>query len=151
MRLRTLALLGLGMTSACASRAKSGDAVVPAGTTASTAADARCVAVADSVRASTAVSNLPIAVPRGRPAFPRPRGASPAEIQATFLVNPAGRAVAGTVVITGATDPEFRRKMEDMVMRTAFRSPVVSGCPSWGRGEFQLRSEVRVETRTVRP
>jgi hypothetical protein len=105
---------------------------------------ARCAAVADSVRASTNSADLPIAVPRWRPAIPIPRSGPTGEVRTTFLVDPMGKAVGGTIVSTGATDPEFRRAMEELILRTPFRPPVVSGCPSWGLGDFRVRSELRV-------
>ena len=141
---RALCLVVMGFACACASRTTAGAPAEP-NTDISSGNDnmARCAAVADSVRATTNTADLPIGVPRGRPAIPIPRSGPTGEVRTTFLVDPLGKAVRGTVVSTGATDPEFRRAMEELILRTPFRPPVVSGCPSWGLGDFRVRSELR--------
>ena len=88
--------------------------------------------------------DLPLAVSRGLPAIPVPKVGVAGEVQTNFLVDPSGKAVKGTIVSTGATDPEYRRAMEELILRTPFRPPVVSGCPSWGHGDFRIRSEIRL-------
>ena len=142
MMYRTLCIAVVGFTCACASRPTSGATVEPTTRISSDERSARCAAVADSVRASALTADLPLAVPRGRPAIPIPHGGATGEVRAVFLVSPAGRAVQGTIVTTGATDPEFRRAMEEVIMRTPFRPPTVSGCSTWGHGDFRVRSEI---------
>lgn len=86
---------------------------------------------------------MPFAAPQGQPRLPIPRNIPAGEVHTTFLVDPTGRAVRGSVVTRGGGDHEYQRKMEDVVLRTKFRSPLVAGCPSWGRGDFRLRAEMR--------
>lgn len=144
MLLRAVCVAALGFACACASRPAPEATAGPATGTSSEDRAVRCAAVADSIRASTLLEELPLAVPRGRPAIPVPHGGPTGEVRTIFLVSPAGRAVQGSIVSTGATDPEFRRAMEELIMRTPFRPPTVSGCPTWGHGDFRVRSVVGV-------
>jgi hypothetical protein len=101
---------------------------------------ARCVALADSVRAGTLLEALPIAAPVERPKVPRPPRDAVAGVplHTTFLVTPYGLADTATVSVTGTRDAGYRREMVETLLRTRFRPATVAGCPTWGRGDFML-------------
>lgn len=143
MRASLTALLALTVASGCAASTAKGTSPAAA-LSGSADREQRCAAVADSVRAATPVAELPDAVPVGRPRYPIPRNIPGGEVQTTFLVDPAGLAVRGTVVTIGGADQEYRSRMEDVVLRSRFRPPTVGGCPSWSRGDIRLRAQVEV-------
>ena len=137
------AAVALASLGACTTNPSKPEAATLATADAATA-NARCATVADSVRASTPAGELPLAVPLASPRLPLPRGLNTGEIQTRFLVDPTGRAVRGSVTTTGASDPQYVLGVEDVIMRTRFRPPIVAGCPSWSYGDFRVRSETRM-------
>jgi hypothetical protein len=99
-----------------------------------------CAEVARTPPPSSALAELPLVVPQDRPQLPIPRSRPTREIRTRFMVDPSGRAVRTSIVITGTGEPEFRQQMEDAVMRIQFPPAEVGGCRTWGRGDFRLRA-----------
>lgn len=146
MRRPAVAAIGCALLAGCATRPSPAVDDASPGTApemmaaANDTPGARCAAVADSVRSSTAMANLPFARSDDRSILPVPRGKVVGEIHARYLVDPTGKVVPGTMMITGARDAEFRRDLEEMLMRRTYRPPMVEGCPSWSRGDFRMRA-----------
>lgn len=132
----------VAVTGACASSTTLRAPTMASSSSEATGPTSRCAAVADSVRAVTPVTELPYAAPRTRPRLPMSRNAPAGEVHTSFLVDPNGRAVPSTIVTRGG-GYEYQTKMAEVVMRAMFRPPTVAGCPSWGRGDIRLRTEIR--------
>jgi hypothetical protein len=145
-RQRISMLLVLGAACAGASAAPS-----PAAPTAlaSAADSARCVRVADSLLALSP-DELPVSRPVGHPRLPRPRAdaGTTVLVRTRFIVRPEGTADTATVVVEGASDPNYRQAMVRLLARQRFEVPMVQGCPVSGRGDFTV---LGIPARSVQP
>ena len=148
MRIAALtAVVGTIVLAGCASgssAATNGPSAAPEPSAMTADGGVRCAMIADSVRVATSLAKLPVATPRGRLVTPIPSSRPEGEIRTTFLVDPNGRAVPGTVRVTGLVDAGYAQQMEAAVQGVAFQVPKVKGCPSWGRGDIRLKAVTRV-------
>lgn len=132
--LRCAVALGLTALSACAPRP------APASLAMSSADSARCAAIADSLRAHTPMSALPLVTPTRRLVRPPPpRDGQPGvPVRTVFLVRPDGFVDTASVAHSGTADDGYRRAMTRTLASVRFNRAIVDGCPVWGRGDIQL-------------
>jgi hypothetical protein len=103
-----------------------------------------CVALADTVSKYVSVDALPLAHLVGNPRLPRtPAMLGPADsAYIEFLVRPDGMADTSTVVVSGASDPEFVRSAVAFAAESQFEPAQSHGCPMMSKYDLVLKSRV---------
>jgi hypothetical protein len=102
-----------------------------------------CAAVADSVSKYVSVDALPLAHLVGNPRLPRTPamvGGPGDSTYVEFLVRPDGMADTSTVLVSGASDPEFRRSAVAFAAESQFMPAQAQGCPMMSKYNFVLKS-----------
>ena len=116
---------------ACASRARGPSLVTEP-----------CAALADTVSKYVSVDALPLAHIVGNPPLPRtPSGLGPSDsAYVEFLVRPDGLADPSTVVVSGASDPEFLRSAVAFAAESRFVPAQAQGCPMMSKYSLVVKS-----------
>jgi hypothetical protein len=101
-----------------------------------------CVALADTVSKYVSVDALPLAHIIGNPRLPRtPARLVPGDsAYVEFLVRPDGLADPSTVVVTGASDPEFLRSAVAFAAESRFVPAQSQGCPMMSKYNLVVKS-----------
>jgi hypothetical protein len=101
-----------------------------------------CAALADSVSKYVSVDALPLAHIVGNPRLPRtPAVLGPGDsAYVEFLVRPDGLADPSTVVVTGASDPEFLRSAVAFAAESQFVPAQAQGCPMMSKYNLVVKS-----------
>jgi hypothetical protein len=125
-----LAISALAIT-ACASRTRGPSLVTEP-----------CAALADSVSKYVSVDALPLAHIVGNPRLPRtPAVLGPGDsAYVEFLVRPDGLADPSTVVVGGASDPEFLRSAVAFAAESRFVPAQAQGCPMMSKYNLVVKS-----------
>jgi hypothetical protein len=103
-----------------------------------------CVALADTVSKYVSVDALPLAHLVGNPRLPRtPAMLGPGDsAYVEFLVRPDGLADTSTVVVSGASDPEFVRSAMAFAAESQFEPAQSQGCPMMSKYNLVVKSRV---------
>ena len=102
---------------------------------------ARCAAVADTLSKYVSEDALPAAQLVGDESLRPPAGLGSADsIEVDFVVFPNGVADTSSVVVTGASDPEFVRNAIRFAAQNRFTPAQVSGCRVVSRYTVIMRS-----------
>ena len=106
-----------------------------------------CAALADSVSKYVSVDALPLAHIVGNPRVPgTPAMLGPGDsAYVEFLVRPDGLADTSTVLVTGASDPEFLRSAVAFAAESRFEPAQSQGCPMMSK--YNLVVKARATTR----
>jgi hypothetical protein len=101
-----------------------------------------CAALADTVSKYVSVDALPLAHLIGNPRLPRtPAMLGPGDsAYVEFLVRPDGLADTSTVLVSGASDPEFLRSAVAFAAESRFMPAQAQGCPMMSKYNFVLKS-----------
>jgi hypothetical protein len=101
-----------------------------------------CAALADSVSKYVSVDALPLAHIVGNPRPPRaPAVLGPGDsAYVEFLVRPDGLADTSTVVVSGASDPEFLRSAVAFAAESQFTPAQAKGCPMMSKYNLVVKS-----------
>jgi hypothetical protein len=101
-----------------------------------------CAALADSVSKYVSVDALPLAHIVGNPRLPRPPAVfGPGDsAYAQFLVRPDGLADTSTVLVSGASDPEFLRSAVAFAAEGRFVPAQAQGCPMMSKYNLVIKS-----------
>jgi hypothetical protein len=101
-----------------------------------------CAALADTVSKYVSVDALPLAHIVGNPPLPRtPSGLGPGDsAYVEFLVRPDGLADPSTVVVSGASDPEFLRSAVAFAAESRFVPAQAQGCPMMSKYSLVVKS-----------
>ena len=101
-----------------------------------------CAALADTVSKYVSVDALPLAHLVGNPRLPRtPAMLGPGDsTYVEFLVRPDGMADTSTVLVSGASDPEFLRSAVAFAAESQFMPAQSQGCPMMSKYNFVLKS-----------
>jgi hypothetical protein len=118
--------------SACASRPSGSGLALPE----------PCAALADTVSKYVSMDALPLAHIVGSPRLPRtPAMLGPGDsAYVEFLVRPDGLADPSSVVVTGASDPEFLRSAVAFAAESRFVPAQSQGCPMMSRYDLVVKS-----------
>jgi hypothetical protein len=101
-----------------------------------------CAALADTMSKYVSVDALPLAHIVGNPRLPR----TPAMLGAgdsayvEFLVRPDGLADTSTVLVSGASDPQFLRSAVAFAAESRFVPAQSQGCPMMSKYSLVVRS-----------
>jgi hypothetical protein len=103
-----------------------------------------CAALADTVSKYVSVDALPLAHIVGNPRLPRtPALLGPGDsAYVEFLVRPDGLADTSTVLVSGASDPEFVRSAIAFAAESRFTPAQAQGCPMMSKYNFVVKSRV---------
>jgi hypothetical protein len=103
-----------------------------------------CAALADTVSKYVSVDALPLAHIVGNPRLPRtPALLGPGDsAYVEFLVRPDGLADTSTVLVSGASDPEFRRSAVAFAAESRFMPAQAQGCPMMSKYNLVVKSRV---------
>lgn len=103
-----------------------------------------CAALADTVSKYVSVDALPLAHIVGNPRLPRtPALLGPGDsAYVEFLVRPDGLADTSTVLVSGASDPEFRRSAVAFAAESRFTPAQAQGCPMMSKYNLVVKSRV---------
>jgi hypothetical protein len=103
---------------------------------------ARCADLSDSVSKYVSADAFPLAHVVGKPLLPRtPAVLGPGDsVYVEFLVHPDGLADTSTVMIGGATDPEFLRSAVAFAAQSRFMPAQSQGCPVLSRYNLVVKS-----------
>ena len=101
-----------------------------------------CAALADSVSKYVSVDALPLAHIVGNPSLPRtPAVLGPGDsAYVEFLVRPDGLADTSTVLVSGASDPEFLRSAVAFAADSRFIPAQARGCPMMSKYNLVVKS-----------
>ena len=101
-----------------------------------------CAALADSVSKYVSVDALPLAHIVGNPRLPRtPAVLGPGDsAYVEFLVRPDGLADTSTVLVSGASDPEFLRGAVAFAAESRFVPAQAQGCPLMSKYNLVVKS-----------
>jgi len=101
-----------------------------------------CAALADSVSKYVSVDALPLAHIVGNPRLPRtPAMLGPGDsAYVEFLVRPDGLADTSTVLVSGASDPEFLRGAVAFAAESRFVPAQAQGCPLMSKYNLVVKS-----------
>ena len=101
-----------------------------------------CAALADSVSKYVSVDALPLAHIVGNPRPPRtPAVLGPGDsAYVEFLVRPDGLADTSTVLVSGASDPEFLRGAVAFAAESRFVPAQAQGCPLMSKYNLVVKS-----------
>jgi hypothetical protein len=101
-----------------------------------------CAALADTMSKYVSVDALPLAHIVGNPRLPRtPAMLGPGDsAYVEFLVRPDGLADTSTVVISGASDPEFLRGAVAFAAESQFVPAQSHGCPMMSKYNLVVKS-----------
>ncbi len=101
-----------------------------------------CAALADSVSKYVSVDALPLAHVVGNPRLPRtPAVLGPGDsAYVEFLVRPDGLADTSTVLVSGASDPEFLRSAVAFAAESRFVPAQAQGCPMMSKYNLVVKS-----------
>jgi hypothetical protein len=101
-----------------------------------------CAALADSVSKYVSVDALPLAHIIGNPQLPRtPAMLGPGDsAYVEFLVRPDGLADTSTVLVSGASDPEFLRSAVAFAADSRFMPAQAQGCPMMSKYNLVVKS-----------
>jgi hypothetical protein len=101
-----------------------------------------CAALADSVSKYVSVDALPLAHIVGNPNLPRtPAMLGPGDsAYVEFLVRPNGLADTSTVLVSGASDPEFVRSAVAFAAESRFVPAQAQGCPLMSKYNLVVKS-----------
>ena len=101
-----------------------------------------CAALADTVSKYVSVDALPLAHIVGNPPLPRtPAMLGPGDsAYVEFLVRPDGLADTSTVVVSGASDPEFLRGAVAFAAESQFVPAQSHGCPMMSKYNLVVKS-----------
>jgi len=101
-----------------------------------------CAALADSVSKYVSVDALPLAHIVGNPRLPRtPAMLGPGDsAYVEFLVRPDGLADTSTVLVSGASDPEFLRSAVAFAAESRFEPAQRQGCPMMSKYNLVVKS-----------
>jgi hypothetical protein len=103
-----------------------------------------CAALADTVSKYVSVDALPLAHIVGNPRLPRtPALLGPGDsAYVEFLVRPDGLADTSTVLVSGASDPEFVRSAIAFAAESRFTPAKAQGCPMMSKYNLVVKSRV---------
>ncbi len=101
-----------------------------------------CASLADSVSKYVSMDALPLAHIVGNPQIPRtPAVLGPGDsAYVEFLVRPDGQADTSTVLVSGASDPEFVRSAVAFAAESRFVPAQSQGCPMMSRYSLVVKS-----------
>jgi hypothetical protein len=101
-----------------------------------------CAALADTVSKYVSLDALPLAHIVGNPVLPRtPAVLGPGDsAYVEFLVRPDGLADTSTVLVSGASDPEFLRSAVALAAESRFVPAQTQGCPMLSRYDLVVKS-----------
>jgi hypothetical protein len=101
-----------------------------------------CAALADTVSKYVSVDALPLAHIVGNPRLPRtPAVLGPGDsAYVEFLVRPDGMADTSTVLVNGASDPEFLRSAVAFAAESRFVPAQSQGCPMMSKYNLVVKS-----------
>ena len=101
-----------------------------------------CAALADTVSKYVSVDALPLAHIVGSPHLPRtPAMLGPGDsAYVEFLVRPDGLADTSTVLVSGASDPEFLRSAVAFAAESRFVPAQSQGCPMMSKYNLVVKS-----------
>jgi hypothetical protein len=101
-----------------------------------------CAALADSVSKYVSVDALPLAHIVGNPSLPRiPAVLGPGDsAYVEFLVRPDGLADTSTVLVSGASDPQFLRSAVAFAADSRFIPAQAQGCPMMSKYNLVVKS-----------
>jgi hypothetical protein len=101
-----------------------------------------CASLADSVSKYVSVDALPLAHIIGNPRLPRtPAAFGPGDsAYVEFLVRPDGLADTNTVLVSGASDPEFVRSAVAFAAESRFVPAQSQGCPMMSKYNLVVKS-----------
>jgi hypothetical protein len=101
-----------------------------------------CSALADTVSKYVSVDALPLAHIVGNPRLPRtPAMLGPGDsAYVEFLVRPDGLADTSTVLVSGASDPEFLRGVVAFAAESRFVPAQSQGCPMMSKYNLVVKS-----------
>lgn len=101
-----------------------------------------CAALADTVSKYVSLDALPLAHIVGNPSLPRTPGMlGPGDsAYVEFLVRPDGLADTSTVVVSGASDPEFVRSAVAFAAESQFEPAQSRGCPMMSKYNLVVKS-----------
>ena len=101
-----------------------------------------CAALADSVSKYVSVDALPLAHIVGNPSLPRiPAVLGPGDsAYVEFLVRPDGLADTSTVLVSGASDPQFLRRAVAFAADSRFIPAQAQGCPMMSKYNLVVKS-----------
>jgi hypothetical protein len=101
-----------------------------------------CAALADTMSKYVSVDALPLAHIVGNPRLPRtPAVLGPGDsAYVEFLVRPDGLADTSTVLVSGASDPEFLRSAVAFAAESRFVPAQSQGCPLMSKYDLVVRS-----------
>jgi hypothetical protein len=101
-----------------------------------------CAALADTMSKYVSVDALPLAHIVGNPRLPRtPAVLGPGDsAYVEFLVRPDGLADTSTVLVSGASDPEFLRSAVAFAAESRFVPAQSQGCPMMSKYNLVVKS-----------
>ena len=107
--------------------------------------EARCAGVSDSVSKYISEDALPLAHLEGTPrTLPVPASIRPGDsVAVDFVVRPDGMADTSTVIITGASDPQFARSAIQFATESRFTPARISGCNVLSRYNVVVKGRPR--------